>query len=169
MIRFKNRVFEDYFIDRDTGQIFNKNGVAQKTYLHQERLCFKSMPVHRIMAYTFFGDYDSSVYDVHHIDGNPLNNALDNLQLLEANIHASITNKGKTCSEETRRKMSESHKGNKNPMYGKHFSMTEEAKRKMSESHKGKSLGPLSEEHKRKISEACRGKHQQRENTMIGL
>lgn len=39
-------------------------------------------------------------------------------------------------SEETKRKQSETHKGEKNPMYGKSFS--EEHKRKMSEAKKGK-------------------------------
>ena len=39
-------------------------------------------------------------------------------------------------TDETRRKNSEAHTGEKNPMYGKHFS--EESKRKMSEAHKGK-------------------------------
>lgn len=38
-------------------------------------------------------------------------------------------------SKESKRLMSESRMGKKNPMYGKHF--TEEAKRKSSESHKG--------------------------------
>ena len=39
-------------------------------------------------------------------------------------------------SEETCRKNSEAHTGEKNPMYGKHHS--EDTKRKMSEAHKGK-------------------------------
>ena len=56
--------------------------------------------------------------------------------------------KGKPLSEETRRKLSESHKGNKN-MLGKHHS--DEAKLKMSESHKGR---VFTEEWKRKMSEA---------------
>lgn len=110
MIRFKNRVFEDYFIDRDTGQIFNKNGVAQKTYLNGNYLRFKNIPIHRIMVYTYIGDYDSSVYDVHHIDENPLNNALHNLQLKERHEHRGTACKGKYCSEVTKKKMSEKRK-----------------------------------------------------------
>ena len=43
---------------------------------------------------------------------------------------------GKHHSEETRKKMSESHMGENHHMYGKHHS--EETKNKMSESHKGK-------------------------------
>jgi len=57
-------------------------------------------------------------------------------------------------SEETKRKLSEAKKGERNPFYGKHLS--EETKRKMSESTKGK---PKSEETKRKMSEAQKGKH----------
>lgn len=54
--------------------------------------------------------------------------------------------KGKCHSEETKRKMSEAHKGRK---------LSEETKRKISEKKKGICL---SEEHKRKISEARKGK-----------
>lgn len=83
-------------------------------------------------------------------------------------------------SPETRRKISESMKGEKNPMYGKHFSeehkkklseakkgkptwnkdkkLSEEHKRKISEGNKGKRKEPFTEEHKRRISEANKGK-----------
>ena len=44
-------------------------------------------------------------------------------------------NKGKKCSEETRRKQREAKKGEKNPMYGKHLS--EETRRKLREAAKG--------------------------------
>ena len=55
-------------------------------------------------------------------------------------------------SEETKRKMSEYWKGNKNSLGHKH---SEETKRKLSETRKGKTA---SEETKRKISEANKGK-----------
>lgn len=51
-------------------------------------------------------------------------------------------------SDETRKKMSESHKGEKNHMWGKKHPI--EARKKMSEAHTGKTL---SEEHKKKVSE----------------
>lgn len=59
-----------------------------------------------------------------------------------------------SLSEETRKKISESHKGNKNYMYGKQ--MSEETKQKLSESHKGKMV---SEETKKKISESLQGEN----------
>ena len=47
-----------------------------------------------------------------------------------------MSTKGLKLSKETRQRMSESHKGSKHPMYGKHHS--EESKKKISESKKGK-------------------------------
>ena len=70
--------------------------------------------------------------------------------------------KGRHCSEETKRKISEALRGPKHPFYGKHFS--EETRRKMSESMKGKLLGRhLSEETKRKLSESRKGKQKTEE------
>ena len=70
-----------------------------------------------------------------------------------------LTEGGDGCvaSEETRRKMSQNHydcSGKNHPMFGKHH--TEESKKKMSESHKGQippNKGkPMSEEQKKKLS-----------------
>lgn len=47
-------------------------------------------------------------YDVHHIDGNKLNNSIYNLELVEHKIHISEHKKGIVLSEETKKKMSES-------------------------------------------------------------
>lgn len=60
-------------------------------------------------------------------------------------------------TEETRKKMSEAHKGHKAWNKGKKglVSLSEEAKMKISESHKGMKF---SEEHKRKISELHKGR-----------
>ena len=82
--------------------------------------------------------------------------------------------KGRTFSEESRKKMSESHKGiplseehrksmRGRPAWNKGMPCSEETKRKISETNKG-NPGPwegkqLSEETKRKISEAHKGKH----------
>jgi 5-methylcytosine-specific restriction endonuclease McrA len=56
-------------------------------------------------------------------------------------------------SEETKRKKSESVKGEKNPFFGRHHS--EEAKIKISEFAKGRHF---TEEHKRKLSEVQKGR-----------
>lgn len=47
-------------------------------------------------------------YDVHHIDGNKLNNNIYNLELIESIKHRSEHKKGIVLSEEYRRKLSES-------------------------------------------------------------
>jgi hypothetical protein len=56
-------------------------------------------------------------------------------------------------SEETRQKISEANKGEKNPQYGK--THTKEHCKKISEANKGK---PKSDEHRQKISQANKGK-----------
>lgn len=68
---------------------------------------------------------------------------------------------GRCFSEETRRKMSEAHKGAKNHNYGKHLS--DETRRKLSEAKKGKPTWIKGKHHsaktRRKISEANTGRH----------
>jgi len=68
---------------------------------------------------------------------------------------------GKHHSEEAKRKMSEAHKGEKNHNYGKKFS--NEHRRKMSEARRGENHPNwgkhLSEEVRIKISEANKGRH----------
>jgi hypothetical protein len=63
--------------------------------------------------------------------------------------------KGKTFSEETRRKMSEAHLG-KTP-WNKGVPMTEETKKRVSEATKGTHTGPFSDEHRQAISNARKG------------
>lgn len=65
-------------------------------------------------------------YDVHHIDGNPLNNSIYNLELVEHTLH--MVEHKQNISEETKKKISESNKGKYH---------TEETKKKMSEHKKG--------------------------------
>lgn len=68
--------------------------------------------------------------------------------------HNILHHKGTHHSEESKKKQSESMKGENHPMYGKHQS--EDWKQKRGKAHKGI---PLSEEHKRKMSESHKGKH----------
>ena len=64
-----------------------------------------------------------------------------------------VGNKGKIRSEEVKRKRSEMYRGKNGTFYGKKHS--EESKKKMSLTHKGKKL---SKEHKIKIGQAGKGK-----------
>lgn len=70
----------------------------------------------------------------------------------ETKAKISESHKGKTLSEETKAKMSKSRSGERNPNYGKVF--TEEHRKHLSESHKGY---VTSEETKKKLSIALSG------------
>lgn len=74
--------------------------------------------------------------------------------------------KGKHHSEDTKRRMSNAHKGKisgeNNPHYGKHLS--EEHRRKISESNKGRCF---SDEHRKHLSESLKGKPSNRSNVVI--
>lgn len=75
-----------------------------------------------------------------------------------AKISATLTGRpgvkgpnGRKASEETRRKMSEAHKGR---VRQKGYHLSAETRSKMSKAHQGKPKGPTSDETKRKISES---------------
>ena len=53
--------------------------------------------------------------------------------------------------------MSDAKKGEKNAFYGKHH--TDDTRRKISEAHKGKKRKPFSEESRRKMSEAAKRRY----------
>jgi len=78
------------------------------------------------------------------------NRPANELIFLVRKEHSSLHLRGKLRSEETKRKISDSHKGKKQKPH------SDETKKRMSEAHKGKHL---SEEHKRKLSEFNKGKH----------
>ena len=69
----------------------------------------------------------------------------------EHKFHRAIRKYGAENSKETRKKMSDSHKGERNYFFGK--SLSAEHKAKMSESHKGEKF---SEERKKKISDSVK-------------
>ena len=73
-------------------------------------------------------------YEVHHIDGNKLNNSISNLMLLTEEEHHRLHMDEQHLKEETRKKMSESKKGNTNMLGKKH---TEETKKKISKTKSG--------------------------------
>lgn len=154
MIRLsETKTLDNYFID-ENGVITDLNGNVQKIHLHHGRPHFKSAKVYQIQMWTNYGWRDGKIWDIHHLDENPLNNSLSNLVYLTRSEHMRNHKKGKNHplygnhhSEETKRRMSESKKGIK---------LSEETRKKMSESKKGKLL---SEETKRKMSESRKGKH----------
>ena len=138
MIKYKDKIFPDYFIDPVTAIITNSKGEIQKTYIKSGRPIFKGMFIHKIQVHTYVGFKEG--FDIHHIDENKLNNSLSNLVYLTRSEHMKIHKKGKHYSEETKQKMSEAKKN-----------ISEETKRKLSEARKGKHH---SEETKLKMSEA---------------
>ncbi len=78
----------------------------------------------------------------------------------ESKMKNRLSHLGKKASEETKRKMSEAHRGRIGPWRGK--KLPEETKRKMSEAHRGSknwAFGKkFSKEHKEKLSRAHIGK-----------
>lgn len=101
-------------------------------------------------------------YVMHHKDPSLKHNDIEryiqwnieDLEVMDFKEHSSLHHKGKTLSEETKRKISESLKGRTSPNKGKHLIPW----------NKGKS-GIYSEETKRKISEASKGrKHSEEQN-----
>ena len=143
MIKYKDIILEDFFIDPITAVITNSKGEVQKTCIHKDgRAYFKRHAVHQWQVHTNLG-YKKD-YDIHHIDENKMNNSLSNLVYLTHSEHSKIHNKiGKKLSDETKQKLSEAKKN-----------MSEETKRKMSEAKKN-----MSEETKRKMSEAKKGEN----------
>ena len=135
MIKYKDKIFPDYFIDPITAIITNLKGEVQKTKINCGRPYFKSHKLHEWQVHTHVG-YKKG-FDIHHIDGNKFNNSLSNLVYLTRSEHVKIH-----------------HKGKNHPFYGKHHS--EETKLKMSAAKKGKIL---SEETKLKMSESRKGKN----------
>ena len=93
--------------------------------------------------------------------GEYYNRPAEELIFLTPNEHNRLHHLDKYPSEETRKKMSESRKGEKCYIFGKHHS--EETRKKMSESRKGKTPWMKgkhhSEESRKKMSESKKGKH----------
>ena len=95
--------------------------------------------LHRLIYAEHHGEIPDGVV-IHHIDENPLNNDISNLEPMSLSEHASIHNKGE-----------------KNSMYGKFgekshrygVKLSDEIKQKISKSHTGKKL---SDNHKRRLS-----------------
>ena len=178
----KDKIDERFNILPD-GTIVDLKGNVQKFNIHRGRPVFESVSVHQIQMWTNYGWRDSSIWDIHHLDENPLNNSLTNLIFLTHSEHSKLHHKGnknpfygKKLSEEHKAKMRESHRNNplndeqrkqlslrmsgkNNPMYGKSalkgVHPSEETIKKISNALKGK---PKSEEHKLKLSIAAKNR-----------
>lgn len=124
MIRYKDDIFEDYFIDKNTGIITRRDGSEVETRIHGPYLCIKKegklngLPIHVIQVHTHIGySPEMSKLHVHHLDDNPLNNALDNLVLLTNSEHQKlhcITNRRKFWGGKPQ-------DGENNNMFGKKY------------------------------------------------
>ena len=89
------------------------------TPFHEKRKLDSHIVWHEATGY--WPDWETKREVIHHIDGFPLNNELNNLQLMTHSEHRSLHTKGenhpnfgKTASKETRAKISASQIGNKN-------------------------------------------------------
>lgn len=123
---------------------------------------YKKKSLHVVMWEKYWGVDIEKGFVVHHIDANTLNNEIYNLHCIPASLHISLHHKGKKLSDETKEKLSNSLKGDRNPKYwlGKHRSKG--TKIKISNSHKGKKH---SQETKDRLSELTRGSN----NPMFGV
>ena len=121
--------------------IWGKIAISNDGYYHFINGKYKGKSYHRIIAMKYFGswinDWSDGQIDVHHIDGNRLNNCVLNLEPLYHEDHIRLHMTGKErpelkkrnlennpmWNEETRRKVSEKIKGKRagkdNPMWGK--------------------------------------------------
>ena len=88
MIRYKDKIWENFDIDPITAEITDKNGYVQKTYVKHGRTMFKGVGVYCIMAHTFLGYREGFV--VHHLDGNKMNDILSNLVIMTKQEHQNI-------------------------------------------------------------------------------
>jgi group I intron endonuclease len=131
--------------------------------------------VHILVAEVFLNNNKpiEKDYDVHHLNEDKTDNRVDNLRIITREEHGRLHMKdkkgenhpmyGKHPSEETRKKLSNSHKG--------HI-VSIETRIKLSEANSGENnphYGKhLSKEHREKISEANKGKHSGENHPMYG-
>ena len=82
--------------------------------------------LHRLIWEDFYGCKVPKGYVIHHKNEKRNDNCILNLQLLKKEDHIRLHHSGKKVSDETRKKLSETHKGlfagDKNPNYGKPLS-----------------------------------------------
>ena len=93
--------------------------------------------LHRLIYEDFYGIKLIPEIHIHHIDENPLNNCILNLEAMTDAEHRSLHHKGKTMSDSAKQKISESrigkYGGENNPMFNKVHPMT--TRMKISKKH----------------------------------
>ena len=104
MIRYKDKVFEDLFIDPETAGVTDKDGKVRHIYLHRGRreifLDKHKVALYVIMMHTYKGYKEGLI--IHHIDGNKLNDSLRNLQYLTQAEHAKLHMSCRSISEKNK-------------------------------------------------------------------
>ena len=136
---------KEFLLHKESGLYVSKDGevFVPKTKNHPEHytyggdngrgyriVCYKGKKyrVHRLVAEVYLPNHDNKPC-IDHINTNRSDNRVENLRWcthLENSNNPltkhkqTVAKKGKPKSEETRKKMSESKKGKKHPMYGKH-------------------------------------------------
>lgn len=162
-----------------TYEISNKGNVKKNGKLIKPRLagtgylCIGRYHIHRMVAELFIPNPENKP-QVDHIDGNKLNNNVNNLRWVTAkeNINNPVTiikrqgennpMYGYTWTEEQKRHKSEVMSGENHPMYGKHQSNETIQKRVQKLiGHKkwGGNYNPRTEEQRRHQSEQMKGRH----------
>jgi len=113
--------------------------------------------LHRLIWESYYGEIPEGML-VHHRNGIKTDNSIQNLELISHSEHTHMHNKDRIFSDESRRKMSESHKGKVN---------SQATRKKMSENNarywKGKKRDSETCE---KISKANKGKKHSRETVL---
>lgn len=128
-----------------------KKRSQSKTRYLKMRVNGVNIPVHRHVMETMIGRPLLENEVVHHINGDKHDNRPENLTILLVNDHSRLENKGRKHTEETRKKVSETLKGNQRRKGIPHTKETSEILSKLlignqrrkgkSPSNKGKKLG----------------------------
>jgi len=106
--------YEDYSISEDAivydidfyeveQEIYNNYLTVRLHYNSELNHIGKRFIVHRLVAREFIGNIEDLL--VHHIDGDKLNNEVDNLKILTQSEHMILHKTGKHRSESTKRKI----------------------------------------------------------------
>lgn len=130
----------------------------------QTTINYRPMMIHRLLMMYKIKGLIPEKHAVHHINGNPRDNRIENLQIIHKAEHASFHTKGRKLSEahkkaigdasrgkprsdEVKAKISAGHKGKVH---------SEETRKKLSQINLGKKTGPRTEEQKARIAEGTR-------------